>query len=358
MWPRRAAVAAAFALGAMACSRKASAPDSFPIGLYNVFDPGPLARLKEDGFDAFVAAPDRSEGFTALSRSARSLGMTMIASPRSLLDGRADPKTWPLLAWYLQDEPDVNRVSPEALRAFSAQVAAKDGRPQTFVIGSADAAPAYASIGDALMLDWYPVPHLPLDSVADQIDKTLEALAPGKPLWFVVQAFDWREEVQQDPKKPRVGRFPEETEIRFMSYLAVMHGARGLFYFRLVRPDGKSLLELPELWTRVSRVTREMSLLKPIFADGTLATLPFVPDPIAGPEARCWRYRGRRYVVLANRDALKRALVPDELLKSRWRPLFQMRRDPREALVGDGSKWFLKPHQVMVFEGPWRPFAR
>ena len=248
MWPRRAtAIAAALALGGSACSRRASAPDSFPIGLYNISDPGPLAQLKEDGFDAFFATPEHPEGFTALSRSALSLGMTMIASPSSLLEGHVDPKAWPLLAWYLQDEPDVNRVSPEALRALSVKVAAKDSRPQTFVIGSADAAPTYASIGDALMLDWYPVPHLPLDSVADQIDKTLEALAPGKPLWFVVQAVDWREEVQRDPKKPRVGRFPEEAEIRFMSYLAVMHGAGGLFYFRLVRPDGKSLLELPEL---------------------------------------------------------------------------------------------------------------
>jgi hypothetical protein len=353
---RAAAFAAAALLIASAGCAKPPKVDPFPIGIFSVSGPEALSRLKEDGFDAFFAAPASPGGYEALAKEARRLGMKMLADPRPLLAGQVDPRRWPLLAWYLQDEPDVNHVSPAALSKTAESVAAKDQGAQTFVVGSASAAPSYAATGDAMMLDWYPVPHLALDSVADQVDAALEALPKGKPLWFVVQAFDWREEVQSNPQKPRIGRFPEETEIRLMSYLAVMHGARGLFFFRLVRPDGKSLLDLPELWTRVTRTSRELSLLKPILAFGTPAPLPFVSDP-DGPEARCWRYRGRRYVIVANRSMKAASRIAGELLKPRWRPLFEARREQGELLLRNGPDRYLRPGQVLVLEGPWRPLG-
>ena len=199
------------------------------------------------------------------------------------------------------------------------------------------------------MVDWYPVPHLKLDSVADQADAAVRALPAGKPLWMVLQAFDWMEEPQRDPSKPRIGRFPTHAEIRLMSYLSILHGAKGLFYFRLQRSGGGTLLDEPELWQAVSRVTRELKSLQPILEGGAAVPLPFPPNPDS-VEARAWRYRGRTYVIVLNRKDDISQRIPEELLNPRWRPLFEPRRDPKDLLPKVGDAWYLPPHRVLVFE--------
>ncbi|MBI5210970.1 MAG: hypothetical protein HY927_13455 [Elusimicrobia bacterium] len=318
----------------------------FPIGIYNVSDPGLLPSLKENGFDTFMAVAD-GDGQERLAKAARRHGMRMVLSPGPALEGPAGAtKGWPILAWYLQDEPDVNKVSPETLAERSERVRGRDpGRLRTFVVGSGAAAAKYGSIGDVLMLDWYPVPHRPLETVEEQIELAARSLPKGKPLWMVVQAFDWRE----DASKPAVGRFPTHEEIRFMSYLSILSGAKGLFYFRLQKPGGKTLLDYPELWQALTKVTREIKLLQPVLENGRLAPLPFQPT-WDGPRAMAWRFRGRDYLVIANRKKTVYQRVPDELLLPEWRPLFSQRRDAREFLSPIGKGFYLRPHQVLVLE--------
>lgn len=352
------ALAAAAVLAGLAWHRHSGTGrlPRFPIGIYGPADPSVLPQLRAAGFDAYHTYAFSPDTLKDLAAEARRLGMRLVIYPNDAMKHPLSiAKEWPVAAWYLEDEPEANQVSPEKLMAFSADVRRWDpGRPQTFVIGEGSAAKRFAAIGDVLMLDWYPVPHLPLDSVAEQLDTVLSAVPKGKPVWMVVQAFDWRDSVQRDPKKPRVGRFPTHAEIRFMSYLAVMHGARGLFYYRLQKGEAavETLLEYPELWQAVSRVAREMGAMKPIFAANRLVALPFASDTVS-PEARAWEFGGRLYVVLANRSSTASARVPDMLLTGQWRPLFEMRRDPRELLEKQPDGFYLSPLRVMVFEGPW-----
>lgn len=328
----------------------------FPIGMLSVSEPAVLSRLRDAGFNSFLADPRGPFTYEDLSKEARRLGLTMLAKPQDFLDGKKDPADLPLLAWYLDDEPDVSGHSAEYLEALSKRVSRLDPGIQTFVLGRGAAAERYAGIGDVVMLDWYPVPHRALDSVADQLDAARAAAPAGKPLWMVVQAFDWREEPQRNPDKPRVGRFPEAEEIRFMTYLSVMHGAEGIFFFRLRHPDGRLLTDEPELWNRVAKTARELAALAPVWVGGKPAPLPFPSDP-DGPEARCWSYGGRRYVVLANRSAEVPAAVAASVLGGTWRALFEDRRDPSDSLINKGGGWFLKPHQILVLESGWRPFG-
>lgn len=349
------------ALSGCADSSGRGARARFPIGIYGADDPKDLKALKESGFDSictYVADPRR---FRDLAREAKRLGMGMVISPQELKKGPlSETRGWPVLAWYLQDEPEVHRISADALESTSRETRRWDtDRLQTFVVGEGSAAQKYGRIADILMLDWYPVPHMKLDSVADQIDLAYEPLPQGKPLWMVLQAMDWRDFPQRDPKKPRIGRFPDHFEIRFMSYLAILHGARGLFYFTFRKPGGKTLLDYPEQWQALARVTREIKSLQPILEKGGLSPLPFPPDP-DGVEARTWRYRGRDYCVILNRKGGMMQRVPDELLSGSWRPLFEPRRDPRDLLKKAGRAWYLRPYQVMVFESGlrWRQPAR
>jgi hypothetical protein len=338
---------ALFLLGAAAlggCSRR---PAEFPIGIMNVTEPAPLARLRAAGFDTFYADAATPETMAPMVVEARRQGMTFLADPGILKTKPSGASRWPVRAWYIQDEPEVNHVSPEALLAKDRETAALDPRPRAFSIGTSKAAAPYREAGNIVMLDWYPVPHLRLDSVADQLDAAIAALPDGKTVWMIVQAFDWREEKQPNPQRPRIGRFPTTDEIRFMSYLAVMHGARGLFFFRLTRPDGKSLLDLPEQWERLSRVTRELAYMRDVFVSKPVR-LPYEPY-FSGPEARCWRRGRTRFLVLANRHDVP-APLPVVLLGPAWRPVFEPFRDTRGALVRMGGDWGLPPGKVLVLE--------
>ncbi len=352
-------LAAAIALGA--CSSPAdpqAALKRFPIGLYGVGDSAHLDAIKEAGFDTVFAYASDGAGLARIARAARQKGLRLLLDVRTLDKGGPDTSGWPVDAWYLQDEPEINKVSPETLEKWSKKYRkiAPHG-VQTFVIGDSAFAKPYAHIADLLMLDWYPVPHLALDSVADQIDETYRHLPEGKRLWMVVQAFDWRDDPPLVPGgKPRtVGRFPTHKEIRFMTYLSILHGAKGIFFFRFnQKKDGRTLLDRPEHWDAVRRVTRELKSLQKIFEKGRPIHLPFPPDP-EGVEARAWRYRGRDYVIVLNRRKGFNLKFPKELLDPGWRPLFERRRDPRDLLKPKGKSWYLRPYDVLVLEGRFTP---
>lgn len=337
MWPRRAAFAWLLLAGGCAGAPR----ETFPIGLFNVGDPAQLARVREAGFDHVFAigAPEREN---AVALEAGRLGMKVVASPMGGRDAAA-VKRWPVAAWYLEDEPDVNKVSPDRLREKGERVRAWDARPQTFTVGQGSEAARYGGIGDVFMLDWYPVPHLALDGVADQIDAAARVLPKGKPLWFVVQAFDWRDDAR------RVGRFPEETEMRFMSWLAILHGAKGLFFFRFPMPGGKTLFDAPERWAAVAGVARELKAFQPVLAGGTPAPVPFASG---GLEAKCWRRGGRSFVLVLNRRTDAYFKLPDELLKAGWTLFSEPRADVKERLKAAHGAWYVRSHQVLLFEGP------
>ena len=298
---------------------------------------------REAGFDHVFPAGTPAQQ-DAVAREAGRLGMKVVASPNTASDA-SRVKPWPMAAWYLSDEPDVNKISPEKLRETAARVRTWDGRPQTFTVGQGSEALRYGEIGDIFMLDWYPVPHLALDSVADQIDTAMRSLPKGKPLWFVVQAFDWRDD------KFVTGRFPEHAEIHFMSWLAIMHGAKGLFFFRFPRPGGKTLFDFPELWRSVELVSRELKAFQRVLEKGRPSPLPFPPDS-KGVEARSWSFQGRRYVLVLNRRETVQLKLPDGLLKPEWKLFSLPRSDVKDLLTAAHGAWYVKPYQALVFEGP------
>lgn len=324
----------------------------FPIGIYGVNDPEHLGRLKKDGFDSFHTYSSDPVLLAALAKEATRHGMHMVIYPDRLREGSLSATNgWPVDAWYLLDEPDVVKMSSAALRAISEKTRAWDPqRPQAFVIGQGSPAKIFGGIGDIMMMDWYPVPHMPAESVADQVDLVMAALPKEKPFWMVVQAYDWADETT-DPEKLKKGgglRFPSHSEIRFMSYLAVLHGARGLFYFTLGK-KGKTLFDYPDLWQAVASVAREIREMQPIFERGERVQLPF-PIPIGGLEAGAWRYRGRRYVVVVNRLAHADRLLTPHLLDGTWRTPFAPRRDPRELLLPVDGAYHLPAQSVLVLE--------
>lgn len=332
------------ALAAILGSACGAAPREFPVGIFGVETPEAAKAAKEAGFDAIQSYRRAPAEVAAVAAAARSNGQLLLVSPDEMFSSTYSARAFPGVYWYLRDEPDLVRWTAAQLKERERlTVAWAPGAKTAFVVGDGRKAKDYPGVADAIMVDWYPVPHLPLESAGDMVRLTAEA-AGGRTVWAVLQAFDWRGSPQHDPTKPRIGRMPAPGEIRFMSYDAVLNGAQGVWYFSYST----------EAVAAAGATAREMRDLAPVFMRGRPIPLPFPFDP-EGLEARAWTYHGRDYVVLVNRTRGRDLLVPAVLLESRWRPLFEPRRDPREALRNVEGEYYLPQYQVLVLESRLRP---
>lgn len=332
---------------ALAACGQAAIPE-FPIGFYGVRTLADAEFLRAHGFDAFQAEAEPGT-LRVLAAYARKSRMLALLSPQSVLTSTYSATEFPGAVWYLKDEPDVHGMSRDALSEIESAVRRwAPGTRTAFVVGDGRKAKNYPGVADVIMVDWYPVPHLPLESAGDHVRMTVEAAA-GRKVWAVLQAMDWRDFPQANKHAKRIGRFPTRKEIRFMSYDAVLNGADGIWYFTYSTAPGTGLSQTPAAFEAVESTALELRSLAPVFAGGRPLRLPFNP-PAKGWTARAWSYRGRDYLVLANRTGDRQWKLPEEVLKPRWRPLFEARRDQRELLKAHAGFYYLKPYQVLVLE--------
>ena len=297
----------------------------FPLCLYGVDNPADLKLIQKAGFTCIQTYQTDPEKLELLAQKAQKRGMQVVFSPKKITTPYIQrAKEWPILAWYLVDEPDVHKWSRE--KVIQAHNQTKQLFPQhltTLVIGQGKTRVPYYDIPDAMMVDWYPVPHLQLTSFGDNVRYTQEGLAKtdmqDHPLWGVVQIFDWKNFKQYRPDNDRIGRFPTENEIRFMSYHGILNGATGLFYF-IFTHQGKPLPQVaPMYWKRVKRVVHELAQFRKIIERGKIVenTLS-LPKPLT---AKVWQYKEHYYMVLLNTTP-DEVDVPPQLLDKKYKMLF------------------------------------
>lgn len=316
----------------------------FPVCFYGVGEPASLAVLQKSGFNCFQTYTDDPARLAGLAEAARGLDMRMVAPPYKVMESSyADKaKKWPVLAWYLKDEPEVGWMPAADLLEMDRRVKEwSPKQPTAFVMGHGLPAMVYGAAADIVMLDWYPVPHLPLESVGRELAlvrqgvRLMDPARPEKPLWAVLQAFDWIVYPQRRAKK--VGGWPTFEQVRFMTWLAVARGASGIFYFKYADAKGVPLPQRPELWERYTRVAGELNAMSKVLVKGRDVPMPEgLDERLTGRALRRWF---TDYLVLLNptRDEVP---LDAEVLKG-WRPLFETRRELPEAL---------KAHGVLILE--------
>lgn len=335
MW--RKSVLAVLAFG---CAGVAQA---FPLCMYGVNNPADVKTLKKAGFTCLQSYQTAPETLAPLARAAQKHRMQAVFYPNQIIGSpyEEQARSWPMLAWYLVDEPDVNQWTRE--RVQQAHENAKRAFPDTptaLVIGQGKTDTPFYDLSDILMVDWYPVPHLKLSSFGDQVRMAKEGQqhygAGKKPLWGVVQAFDWKEFKQFRPDNKRIGRFPTQEEIRFMAYDAIVNGADGLFFFTFNHQKHPLPQIQPEWWSRVRNVNRELARLRPILEKGTLIKTPVQTAYPLVVQTRL--YKNRRYTILINRSE-KSVATPEGFLTKAYKPLF-----------GTVKSAQLPPHAVWVLK--------
>ena len=252
----------------------------FPVGIYTIQSrdgdhDACLKEAKEAGFNTTVYYALTTETVTPLLDAANRHGIKAFVYPTmpfSLRSGKETVETITkdvqdkmnhpaLLGWYLVDEPEgIGKADTQKTYELYQLVKKLDpSHPCSLVIMSAKAAGDFKDCADVIWVDPYPIPSSPASLVADRTAACIEAIK-GKPLWVVPQAFDWS--VWHTGKVDQVHR-PTPEEERCMTYLAVVHGAKGIIYW--AHTGSKYYIhDYPEHWAAVKKIAGELNYLSPV----------------------------------------------------------------------------------------------
>ncbi|MHB8524335.1 MAG: hypothetical protein ACYDH9_26745 [Limisphaerales bacterium] len=247
----------------------------YPIGIYSDAGAAGLPAIRQAGFNAVSGPAELSYLDAALTN-----GLKVLAYPGTsagpnfdALAARRTVKAYDshraLWAWYLVDEPDLNRIPPEiAVRANRFLKSIPAHKPTALVIYNGVNAVDYADITDVMMVDRYPIPWLALASFPQHVRLTRLAAGKKKPLIAVIQAFDWSYSPELVPGETHL-RPPTYAELRCMTYCALAQGANGLFYFTY-DDDRWRMREHPETWNALKSIVAEVNARRPLFQAGRM----------------------------------------------------------------------------------------
>lgn len=163
-----------------------------------------------------------------------------------------------LLSWYIADEPVGQGKPPEPLIETYKLIKKLDPyHPVTMVFMTPSQAWRYAGAMDIVMADPYPIPNAPV-TVVEKVTRSLEkAFYPEKPLWIAPQAFGGNENWKREPTP---------GELRAMTYLALINGARGIQYF--VRKGLNGFPKSTAAWAECGKMALETAELIPFYSEG------------------------------------------------------------------------------------------
>ena len=227
-------------------------PDFFPVGIFNAgLEDFPDVRAA--GFNAVQSYESGPELQGRMAAAAERLGLKYLPNFRQYrpqgsreLGGRPG-----LLGFYIEDEPEGRSVPPRDLRGLKESLKRDHPGVLTAVAMLRPRMVAeYRDAADIFMMDPYPVPHMPMTWLSDTLEEAARYVSRER-LWAVIQAFG--EEKFRGQGWPRRPTF---LEMRCLTYLALAHGTRGLFYFSYADIRGDKAA-----WENLKRIVGELGKL-------------------------------------------------------------------------------------------------
>jgi hypothetical protein len=184
-----------------------------------------------------------------------------------------------LAGFYTADERPADLV-PKVSRQRQALAAGAPGTVAYAVVGDGweHQAPLWRDAVDVLGLDPYPITkargqnHLAMVGEWTRLGR--DAVQNARPVWMVIQYFPLT----------GAGGWPTYDEIRAMSWMAIIDGAQGLFYWSFGNKGlawVKDPAERERRWQDLVRVTREIKALEPVLLASDTALV--APDANGGP---------------------------------------------------------------------------
>ncbi len=233
----------------------------FARGLYHV-QPEDYELVKAHGFNA-VQCP--APNVPAAEAAGLMAGVQLYASGRpgserwcAAMDSVVDNDC--VFSWWIQDEPGASAPVVEMMADAYMYIRTHDAnRPAYTCLNNPNAYEVSAPQTDIVSADVYPIGRSPLTVIADTLDHARDVI-PGHVMYFIGQVWPW-------PNGPLV----TPAQHRCMTYLALAHGARGLFWYSFRDPDWYLPEGNPDLWAEMKRVNDELIALEPALLTANVA---------------------------------------------------------------------------------------
>ncbi len=221
----------------------------FPIGTYGA-PPEDYDKLKEAGYNFVVAAAEN------LDRVYEAGLMAAVPVHENIPEILNENKEHPaVLTWMLYDEPGYNRA--DILKIFEMYNTAYEIdplHPSYLVITDPKVYKTFGRCCDILSVDTYPVAHGTISDVGEHIARAYNESDGDQPVWHCGQLFSWPGQ-----------RIPTIREHRFMTYIALIRGVKGLLWYTYKGYGQYMPADYPELWKDHKTLLKEINELSPLF---------------------------------------------------------------------------------------------
>jgi len=261
----------------------------FARGLYHV-EPEDYELVRAHGFNAVQC---HAENVEAVRQAGLKAGVALYWR------GRPNSERWreamqsvidsdAVFAWWIQDEPRATVPVIEMIADAYMYIRMQDpSRPAYTCLNNPSTYEELAPQTDIVSADVYPIGRGKITQIADTLDHGRDVI-PKHVHYFIGQVWSW----------PNT-RLVEPDEHRCMTYLALAHGARGLFWYSFRDANWYLPDDNPAVWAEMKRVNDELIALEPALLTGNLGQHVFAEDGGAVHTA-VKRVEDRLYVIAVN----------------------------------------------------------
>ena len=279
----------------------------FPIGAFRNFSSSNGAELKKSGFNMtheYLFEYSNIKGEEIIKKAKKFLKdahdndlKVFMGIPRmAIKSGNIEEitkyvsalKNMPALTtWYLYDEPIMRKIPANLLHKAAKAIRSVDpNHPVSmlfnYIRGPIAEKKKYTDMVDIVWVDPYPIGSQskdPINVVGENVSIAYKVTDNKKPVWSVIQAFQWeyyfRKKTVQKDGAPTV---PSKNQFRYMNYLALASGAKGLFYYWAPESYYHIKNDAPEIWNSICGVVKELNTLKPFLTAYADKKSPNVPS--------------------------------------------------------------------------------
>ncbi|MCB9502032.1 MAG: hypothetical protein H6696_08850 [Deferribacteres bacterium] len=224
----------------------------FPIGTYGA----PVEDyqiLRDAGYNFVVASAENLDKVHAAGLFATVPVHGSIDEVRNKIKEYRDHPA--VLSWMLYDEPGYNRADLLYIyNLYNAAYEADPLHPSYLVITNPAVYKTFGRCCDILSIDTYPIVNGDITHVGKNIADAYAFSDGDQPVWHCGQMFTW-------PGQRR----PNPQEHRFMTYIALMKGARGLLWYTYKGYGQYLPQDDPVLWQAQKSLLQEIKMLSPLF---------------------------------------------------------------------------------------------
>jgi len=160
-----------------------------------------------------------------------------------------------VLCWMLYDEPGYHRE--DLLHIYNIYNAAYEEdpvHPSYLVITTPTVYKTFGRCCDILAVDTYPITNGTITDVGDNIALAYKQLDGDTPVWQCGQMFKWPEQ-----------RRPNPQEHRFMTYISLIEGAKGILWYTYKGYGQYLPQDDPQLWQAHLKFLKELNQLAPLW---------------------------------------------------------------------------------------------